>query len=463
MVGSSPSAVLFLTLLVDTSLRSATLYRSEHVVVGMPPKATHKNRKAEAQAPAVPEQEGQNFELAHKSGAPSRSAEPLDNSQTLDTSQTSIHMASTSRMMDRPEVPQSTAVDGLEHITALFTEFNSRFATLEARFDSLTASRISPAPADRSQNSPRARPGSRQLPLTPVRNQMGPPHLSPAPAPYPAFTAAPTAAPPGAQPPRQAPAFPPAAGVPTYAHTRPATTWSAPSAHPAGPLPGASAAPQPAVNPYADQRLLDLGYAVDDATPTGSKSLSKSGRVKTSDDRITRDVDWPHFHVHTITNGTSTPAEYEKLSMAQFFQGFALSLKKEQDPTIREHMLDHMANLGEDASTSPWPVVRACHALILQKMELGLLDWSDQAKMEKIRNKCTTGSLKAALVQTKPCPQFQNGKCQAQGDHEDNGQTYRHICAFCYRTGGKYPHAMRDCKKAASNRQGPKNGEQPRV
>ena len=79
-------------------------------------------------------------------------------------------------------------------------------------------------------------------------------------------------------------------------------------------------------------RLADLHVATDDTDsddpesqrPTARNSAGKhpkrSGRAKTADDVIIREIDWPHFYIFRGPN--RRPAKYEDLSLAEFVSGY---------------------------------------------------------------------------------------------------------------------------------------------
>ena len=72
-------------------------------------------------------------------------------------------------------------------------------------------------------------------------------------------------------------------------------------------------------------------------------------------------------------------------STAQFTLGYLRSVQEEVDPLIQNNMYEHLTELYQDICDIGWPQAKGAQLVILSKMEDGLLDWTDLAKLEKIR------------------------------------------------------------------------------
>ena len=60
---------------------------------------------------------------------------------------------------------------------------------------------------------------------------------------------------------------------------------------------------------------------------------------------------------------------------------------KEKDLGVREHMLDYVISLLDDAQDFSWQAAKASHALLLCRMEQGKIsDWGQIDKIDRIRS-----------------------------------------------------------------------------
>ena len=70
----------------------------------------------------------------------------------------------------------------------------------------------------------------------------------------------------------------------------------------------------------------------------------------------------------------------------QWVAGFCQILREEQDPQVREHMLDYLIALMEDTNDFSWDVARASHAVLLCRMEQGgVKNYTETEKLDRIR------------------------------------------------------------------------------
>ena len=66
--------------------------------------------------------------------------------------------------------------------------------------------------------------------------------------------------------------------------------------------------------------------------------------------------------------------------------GFCRILREEQDPQVKEHMLDYLIALMEDANDFSWDVARASHAVLLCRMEQGeVKNDTETEKLDRMR------------------------------------------------------------------------------
>ena len=217
------------------------------------------------------------------------------------------------------------------------------------------------------------------------------------------------------------------------------------------------------------QRLAQTAHfeAYDPAAtmdPSRKSQPRRSGRVRTADERIVKEVDWPHYFVWSHKNGDRFPATYNDLSVEQFVQGFIACVKQEDDPGVRNHMLTYLGTLMRDAVEVPWHSCRAFNAIVLHEMESGVLHWGDKAGIAELRHNYIDRTPKqpAKSVHTTPCPAYNYGNCKEESDHSGSQALLRHICSYCARSqGAAFHHPAVDCKKKvrASTQAVPKNGE----
>ena len=131
---------------------------------------------------------------------------------------------------------------------------------------------------------------------------------------------------------------------------------------------------------------------------------------------------------------------------------------------IKQHMLDYLIALMDDANDFSWTSAKASHAVLLCRMEQGeVKDFSDTFAIDRIRRanaqkhvsnpqtlaSGTNNSFKKSskITRSMPCTYFNQGSCIQGKSHETKGVLYKHICASCFAISGKtFPHAEVDCK-----------------
>ena len=160
-------------------------------------------------------------------------------------------------------------------------------------------------------------------------------------------------------------------------------------------------------------------------------------------------VPWPQNHV--LTGSTRSRPSYDSLSIFQWVTGFTRIIQDEKNVEIKDKMLEYMADLMEDAQDFSWASAKACHAVVLCRMEEGKVVWSDTERIDRVRrsyaqkvlsNKTTAtsngnGEKNKALV----CKFYQDGSCSHTKDHTTGGRRYKHNCSSC---NGSHP--LKECK-----------------
>ena len=320
-------------------------------------------------------------------------------------------------------------------------------STLSARMDSMESALHAHAAAPPAPGPPPA-PASQpaQLAATPtgvVPTTAGQPYLAPSIhplhphiAPTGAAPMTPPLPPPTSHPPQ------PAMGVATHA----------PAVHPVVPPSQAAARVQRELG-FLDDYAGSSSDSDDPSPPrTHSKSHKlKSGRSRTSEDIVIRQLDWPHFNV--FKGPSRKAAEYDSLSIAEFVFGYlGNALKPNTSSGDRWAMLRHLRDLMHDATMYPWEGVRNFHGIVLRLMEHDEATWADKALIQELRTQyartpAPTSSHGGHSAQSRPCPEFQRGACSHTEDHElPHGGWLPHVCGWCLRVRRKYyKHAEKDC------------------
>ena len=202
----------------------------------------------------------------------------------------------------------------------------------------------------------------------------------------------------------------------------------------------------------------------DEAEPTRTASRrargKRSGAARTVQDKVVRDIDWPHFHIYTPP-GTE-PMTFLGLSIPEFTYGVLHMVDQPDANFDRGVMWNLLKAVMEDAAEYPWENVKNFFLIVGSHVENDRLEWGDTEIIEKLQAK---HSQKHELVPKKASPQpaasnklrycgpYQKGNCPERNDH--GGQ--KHMCAHCYRVKATpYPHPESECRRKTSMEQ-PKN------
>ena len=164
--------------------------------------------------------------------------------------------------------------------------------------------------------------------------------------------------------------------------------------------------------------------------PRKSNRKMKSGRGRTTQDFVVREVPWPHYGVYKGADRTA--ASFDGLSIAEFVFGYLGQAQRQREPT-RSLMLSHLRELMQDAMSFPWPNVRNYHGVVLGQMEQAELDWSDRSLIQELRTQYSRTSDTPRNHQDPkrgaPCSDYQLGSCQHTNSHEG----LLHACAYCWK------------------------------
>ena len=124
-------------------------------------------------------------------------------------------------------------------------------------------------------------------------------------------------------------------------------------------------------------------------------------------------------------------------------------------------MLNYLISWLDDANDFSWSAAKACHAVLLCRMEQGeIKDFTQTEAIERIRhahaqrhvaqnsqNYNKNSSRRDKNIKSMPCQFFNQGTCTHNSTHKTRGVLYRHICSPCFTKNSKsFPHPEVDCK-----------------
>ena len=204
------------------------------------------------------------------------------------------------------------------------------------------------------------------------------------------------------------------------------------------------------VQALVEQRLRQLA----DTEKPGTKIKSlRGGSVEVL---VPNRVKWPHEFV--LSGSSKERVSYDQLSITQWVAGFCRIMKEEKNSKFKEHMLDYMISLFDDANDFSWDAAKASHAVLLCRMEQGeISDYSQTDKIDRIRranaqrhNVQTNASQSSKKLGPKhaksmTCNYFNAGTCSHTKTHETRGVLYKHVCSACFANGKSFGHPEIEC------------------
>ena len=167
-------------------------------------------------------------------------------------------------------------------------------------------------------------------------------------------------------------------------------------------------------------------------------------------------VKWPHEYVLSGLN--KERVTYDQLSITQWVAGFGRTIKEESNAHLKDHMIDYLIALMDDANDFSWSAAKSSHAVLLCRMEQGeISNFSDTNAIERIRRANAQRHMpthsahvptanvpykRSKTTKSMPCTYFNLSTCNQSKSHETRGVWYKHICANCFANSGKtFPHA----------------------
>ena len=211
------------------------------------------------------------------------------------------------------------------------------------------------------------------------------------------------------------------------------------------------------IQSQVDERLKELSNMAQ-----GTDQKIKSQRGGPVDIFVKNRVKWPHEFV--LSGPSKERVSYNNLTVLQWVTGFCRTMKEEKDLGVREHMLDYVISLLDDAQDFSWQAAKASHAVLLCRMEQGeISDWGQVDKIDRIRRanaqkhvtvpsntqftKSNASRLSNKAQKTMPCVYYNQGSCSQAKSHETKGIFYKHICSACFANDSKaFPHTEQECQ-----------------
>ena len=184
----------------------------------------------------------------------------------------------------------------------------------------------------------------------------------------------------------------------------------------------------------------------------------KSKRGGNVEVTVKKKVSWPHEPI--LGGAQRQRITYDQLSLTQWVQAFCKNLLEEPSTERRDAMVAYMGELMEDATDFSWQGAKAAHAVMLCEMERGKILTASTEYVELTRKSISVIQSQIGQnwvkITKKPwfCKQFQHGLCSHSKDHDTNGRTHKHICAFCLSNEKQLGHGEKDCtqKKAIAKK-----------
>ena len=68
---------------------------------------------------------------------------------------------------------------------------------------------------------------------------------------------------------------------------------------------------------------------------------------------------------------------YDQLTSLQWLWDFLRIRQEEQDPTVRENMIDYLMELVQDACDFTLAAAKGTHALLMHQVNDGVISWSN--------------------------------------------------------------------------------------
>ena len=226
----------------------------------------------------------------------------------------------------------------------------------------------------------------------------------------------------------------------------------------------------------AAERLQTLRLADSDEEDSGEVSRQrgqgkKTGSLMLASDKVKKQIDWPHFHVHRVAGGKRKGVAFAELRVEEFVYGFLTMLAAPTCRLDRDFMIEMLRTMMQDTMEFTWANVLNFYDMVSDDVEKGVMRWDNTDRIKELHmtyartvfpeKKASTETAKpqktVATANLKCCAPYQKRACEHKGDHSP----FTHACAFCHRTNNTLcRHTETDCfKKMAEESKNAKGRE----
>jgi hypothetical protein len=223
----------------------------------------------------------------------------------------------------------------------------------------------------------------------------------------------------------------------------------------------------------AQQLVDDVAFSGSGTDNYNTQHLKRGLFRSGGDIAPSRRVPWPQDFIAGA--GMTSKLMYKDLSIFQWLEGYACIIEKETDVNLTRLMLSHFRALMRDAQANGWEAIRNAHGVVLDSIERGEFDWSDEVKVAECRISMMTNQLSSGVRQQhfgefrdsrasqhnfqfgsgasshasgraqrpsiKACDFHNKGVCSHRADHRNGNVYWRHVCRAC----SAADHVEKDC------------------
>ena len=122
-----------------------------------------------------------------------------------------------------------------------------------------------------------------------------------------------------------------------------------------------------------------------------------------------------------------------ELSLPEHVCGLLSMALKVSNPLSEVYgLIEHTAQVAQDAVTIQWPTVLAWSQACLSHIQDSGAGWRDAVLFKDERFRLSWCKGKSQPDIHIPCPAFNTATCSEQSQHSGKGRTWLHSCAVCY-------------------------------
>ena len=150
------------------------------------------------------------------------------------------------------------------------------------------------------------------------------------------------------------------------------------------------------------------------------------------------------YHEYVLSGSTKERVSYDQFSVIEWVAGFCHTMKEEKNFKMREHMLDSLVSLLDDAQDFSWGAAKASQTALLCRMEQGEIgDYIYTDHIDRIRRanaqkhvspKKPNFDKTSSQTVTRTMTYFNQNSCTFSKTHETKSVLYQYICSHCFGT-----------------------------